>query len=237
MDKFRGIVTDAGSICYKLHLDQAHQLAMRILGSLGKGGTLSYRELGPRLEDLRILIENESRSALCLTSYGGVEIYYDQERLFGDAVYKAFPSARIDIQEAGNCIAFDVDTAAVFFLMRAVEWALRAFAVHLGFRQLKTHKKTGKIKLIPVEFAEWERILSEAQDRVDKKIDKMKRGKAKQAAQQFYYPILQDIQGIRDAWRNHVAHVRSSYDREGALAICSHVERLMKTLSTKVAEA
>jgi hypothetical protein len=55
--------------------------------------------------------------------------YAEVDQLFGSQVYAAFPSARRDIREAGNCLAVDAGTAAVFHLMRAAEVALRALAV------------------------------------------------------------------------------------------------------------
>ena len=136
--------------------------------------------------------------------------YYEQKTLFGQPVDQAFPSARFDIREAGNCLATDSATAAVFHLMRAVEWALHAFCVHLGFTKLRTrNRKTGKVTYRLVEYSEWETILNQLQDRVDNKIAKIRRGAKKQSEQEFYYPALQDLRGIRDAWRNHTMHTRS----------------------------
>ncbi|MGA7383217.1 MAG: hypothetical protein WBW81_00495, partial [Methylocella sp.] len=54
--------------------------------------------------------------------------YIDQEALFGPIVLRSFPSAKLDIREAGNCLAAECGTAAVFHLMRAAEFSLRALA-------------------------------------------------------------------------------------------------------------
>jgi len=40
--------------------------------------------------------------------------YFEQERLFGDEVYKKFKSARQEIRDAGNCLAVSLPTASVF---------------------------------------------------------------------------------------------------------------------------
>jgi hypothetical protein len=40
--------------------------------------------------------------------------YYEQEKLFGEAVFDAFESAHEDITDAGTCYALDRNTAAVF---------------------------------------------------------------------------------------------------------------------------
>ena len=159
----------------------------------------------------------------------------DNPHLLGAATLKAFPSAKDDIVEAGNCLAADCNTAAVFHLMRVVEWGLRAFAVHLGVKQLKK-SRAKKRATVPVAYSEWEKILDELQDRVDLRIAGMRRGTRKQADQEFFYPILQDIRGIRDAWRNHVMHTRRVYEPRDADAIFSHVHRLMTTLASRISE-
>jgi hypothetical protein len=161
--------------------------------------------------------------------------YVDHAHLLGDKVAKAFYSAIPDIREVGNCLAADCNTAAVFHMMRVVEWGLRSLCVSLGFRRLKAKfKKTGTVSYIPIEYSEWEKILNQLQERVDAKIAKVKRGLLKQQYQEFYYPILQDIRGIRDAWRNHVMHTRREYTAKDADGILEHVRRLMNTLATQV---
>ena len=51
------------------------------------------------------------------------ESYVDNGKLLGDQVSKAFPSASAELREAGNCLAVECHTAAVFHLMRAVSTA------------------------------------------------------------------------------------------------------------------
>jgi hypothetical protein len=150
-------------------------------------------------------------------------------------VQNQFPSAKDDIRDAVECYALDKNTAAVFHAMRVVEWGLRALCISLGFRRLKrTFKKSGgAVSYIPIEYSEWENILNQLQNRIDAKLNKIKRGSIKQARQEFYYPVLQDIRGIRDAWRNHVMHTRQQYEPTDVDAILEHVKRLMTTLATK----
>jgi hypothetical protein len=148
-----------------------------------------------------------------------------------------FPSAKPDIRAAVECYALDCNTAAVFHAMRVVEWGLRALCVSLGFRKLRQKfKKSGSISYIPIEYSEWDTILNQLQPRIDAKINKIKRGPLKQQQQEFYYPIVQDIRAIRDAWRNHVMHTRQDYEPKDADAILGHVKRLMNTLAIRVRE-
>src|SRR5436309_10023407 len=66
--------------------------------------------------------------------------YFEKDALFGGEVSQAFPSAWEDIRDAGNCIAADLHTAAVFHLMRVGELGMRALARHLRVKVQKTRK-------------------------------------------------------------------------------------------------
>ena len=135
---------------------------------------------------------------------------------------KAFPNSLTDMRQAGNCIALGLDTAAVFHLMRVVEWGLRALCKNL---------KVSEIKKGPIEYATWDAILEKLPDVVDAKLRVMSRGPKKQKAQEFYHPTLKEINGFKDAWRNHVMHVRREYMSKDAEAISAHVDRFMNLLA------
>ncbi len=70
--------------------------------------------------------------------------YFENKNLFDSKVSKAFRNASADIVEAGNCLAVGLDTAAVFHLMRVVEWGLRAFATDLGLLEISVGHKDNK---------------------------------------------------------------------------------------------
>jgi|SRR5665213_488201 len=161
--------------------------------------------------------------------------FLDNPAYLGKGVLAAFPSAEPDIRESGNCLAAECNTAAVFHLMRVVEWGLRTLCSNVGLVRLKKRKGT-KTRYTPIPYSQWEDILNQLPDKVDAKLKKLPRGKSKQEAQEFYLPILQDIRAIRDAWRNHVMHTRAEYSHEDADAILAHVKRTMRMLATGVSE-
>jgi hypothetical protein len=162
--------------------------------------------------------------------------HIDNPLLFGEAVANAFQSARDDIAEAGNCMATGCNTAAVFHLMRVVEWGLRALCVDLGVLRIRRSRKPGQKKYVSIEYAQWERMLDEVHDRVERKINKLAPGKKKQELQEFYYPLLRDLRGFKDAFRNHVMHSRKAYTEKTAGDVFDHVKRFMSQLATKVSE-
>ncbi len=151
-----------------------------------------------------------------------VSKYFEAEDLYGAKVSKAFPNALTDINDAGNCIALGLGTAAVFHLMRVVEWGLRALCRNL---------KVTEIKEKPIAYATWDDVIKKLPEVVETKINGMSRGPKKQKAQEFYFPALKELTGFKDAWRNHVMHVRREYTVKDAEAVSSHVDSFMNLLA------
>jgi hypothetical protein len=58
--------------------------------------------------------------------------YFEHPQLFGQDVNRHFPSAKFDIREAGSCLALGRNTACVYHLARAAQFALRCLCRHLG---------------------------------------------------------------------------------------------------------
>ena len=155
--------------------------------------------------------------------------HFNNKDLIGKEAYEAFPEAREDIVEAGNAISVGLDTAAVFHFMRVVEWGLRALARDVGLNEVVADKKSGKI--VPLEWAQWEKILNQMHGKIEEKIRLIARGPDRQRAQEFYYQAEKEIDGFKDAWRNHVMHCRRIYSSSDSLAVLSHVQRFMKSLA------
>jgi hypothetical protein len=162
--------------------------------------------------------------------------YVNNYDLLGEKVSKAFPSAKEEFYHAGNCLATDNGTGTVFHLMRAVERALRALCVHLRILRIIKRRKSGKKKFVPIEYAQWDKHMEAIQEKVDKKIGRMAAGEKKQIEQEFYYPLLGDLKGFKDAFRNHVMHTRATYTTVKAEEVLYHVKRFMVRLSERVSE-
>lgn len=158
--------------------------------------------------------------------------YFEQDRLFGDAVHLQFPSARFDLKEAGNALSVELYTACVFHLMRVAELGMRALAYDRRITKLPRKKDA------PVDMGTWEEIIKELEEQADKIANwPNKKGKIKVQAQEFYNSLNAEFRGFKDAWRNHIAHKRRNYTREDAISVLSHVKRLMCLLSTRISES
>jgi hypothetical protein len=217
--------------CEETNLDCSIQLLNQINSLILMVPT--YSALKTALFSIELAIPESLRSRKFIWIDRNFTNYIDNEKLLGDETFNEFPEARSDIRDAGNCLAVDCYTAAVFHLMRIVEWGLRAFCLNLGFKKVAYNKKSGKTKFIPIEYAEWERILNQLPEAIEKKISKIPRGTKRQNLQEYYYGTYQDIKAIKEAWRNHVMHARREYNREEAMGIFNHIENLMERISNQ----
>jgi hypothetical protein len=152
--------------------------------------------------------------------------YVNNETLFGDAVHKAFPSARPDIREAGNCIATDCGTAAIFHLMRVAEYGLRALAHD---RRIVIPKKR------PIELATWDSIIKELET-AEQAIQQYPQTLAREKQFEFYHGANMEVKRFKNVFRNRVMHTREDYDQKQALSAHKHVGDFMTILASKISE-
>lgn len=143
--------------------------------------------------------------------------YHDQSALFGDDVFKAFPSANEDIAEAGTCLALDRGTATVMHLQRVLEVGLSALAAALSIKKQN----------------DWGRYLREIDDELNRR---MKSSGARTADEQFYAEAATTIDAMRRAWRNPTMHPEKTYSPERAEEILQSVRSFMRHLATKLHE-
>ena len=153
--------------------------------------------------------------------------FFERDELFGEAVNDAFPSARANIKDAGNSLAADLPTAAVYHLMCVIELGLRALA-----RKLKVHSVKAKI---PIELGTWEQVITALESKI-KTVGGTARSNKKQKDMDFYNGLLMEFRSIKDCWRNKVMHTRVDYDQHQALRAFDHVRGFMQRLAERVSE-
>lgn len=153
--------------------------------------------------------------------------FIDSERLFGNEVGQSYPSASTDIREAGKCIAVGCCTAAVFHLMRAAEFGLRALA----------KDRAVSFSDRPLDEKEWGQILTNLESKVSDmrtaSRSNWKDGAIRDKQIRSYAETVQELRGFNDAWRRHVSHAdaRAFYDPNTALGVLGHVRALMQRLA------
>ncbi len=140
---------------------------------------------------------------------------------FDDEVYKAFPSARFDIDEAAKCLALDRSTACVLHLMRTLEAGLNALAKELH---------------IPFEHKCWEEVLNKVPKRVAELNEEKIKPDGWKETRQFYAEAGAHLDLVRFAFRNWAMHLHETYDIPTARALFEHTKAFMRHLATKLSE-
>jgi hypothetical protein len=215
-------------LCDELKFTHTAQTIIPIVRYLNdKNSRINISSLDANLRSVKDAISRDCFKLTFVQVVSSLTDYLNKDSLFGDAVKDCFPSASEDIKNAGNCLAVELPTAAVFHLMCVVEWGLRAFAIDLGLIEVLIGRKNNKTK--PIEYAQWEQILNQLSDKIKVKIESIADWSQKQHAQEFYYTAKEEFEAFRHAWRIHVMHAHRSYGLEDAIAVslCANISETL----------
>jgi hypothetical protein len=148
--------------------------------------------------------------------------FFENENLFGAGVSDAFPSARADIKNAGNCMAAELHDAAVFHIMRVVEYGLRALANHLQI----------PVSGDELEYEGWNTVINQIYKKV-KDLTESAQGTKKEKAKkrEFYSGIMGEFSGFKDEWRNSIMHTRGKHNEDEARNVYKRVSDFMYRLA------
>lgn len=171
------------------------------------------------ITQLRDLVHHDlERWSFLPMSPASAAYFEPKEPLFGDDVLAQFPGVWQDIEEAGKCLALSRWTASVFHLMRVLEHGLPWMANRAGITE-------------DLSYENWHNIIERIQSRIAD-IGTWSKGPVKQEALRAYSDTATEFAYFKDAWRNHVAHKRLSFDEAGAKRVFSHVKAFMQQLAT-----
>lgn len=168
------------------------------------------------------LIAELSSQLMFIVPYPDDALFINTGPAFGDEVYKAFPSARFDIDEASKCLALDRSTACVIHLMRGLESGMNILA-----RRLR----------IPFTFANWEGVLNKIPARIHEIERARKKPKGWRESRQFYAEAGAHLDLVKDAFRNWAMHIHRTYDPVTAKELFQHSKAFMRHLATQLSES
>src|SRR5271166_133920 len=168
------------------------------------------------IEKFDYALETELSKIIFFSVSGDDASLFQVEKPFGDRVYDAFPSTRLDVTEAAKCFALDRSTACVFHCMRVLESALRILA---------------KDVKVVFDIQTWQTVIEQIENAIRAEGKALPSGTTKterlhrlsEAAKEFVY--------FKDGWRNHVSHNRSPYDPAQAASAFNHTKDFMRSLS------
>jgi hypothetical protein len=205
--------------CDKVGLRLSVILADRLANQLPKNPTYGY--LKTAIPELDQRIEDELASVLFLHVPSSKSEYYTNSELFSAEVANRFPSAIVDIEEAGKCYAVSRHTACVFHLMRVMEIGLRSVAKSLGIPDTN---------ILP----SWQSII----DKINKEINGPNAAKSPdwKRLEPFYKGVSAQLFAVKVAWRNPAMHVESTYNEEVAGEIFNAVRGFMRHIATELSE-
>jgi len=206
-------------------LRASDQRLVLFCGLLGDSCGIQHATLIAEIRGLQTTIRNELSERKFTFIPTGKARFCEGNCLFGETVNDAFPSARAEIMDAGNCIAAELDTAAVFHLMRVAEIGLRGLAKKLQVAKVR--------KGDPIESGTWADIIQALENKVKGSFPKTKEG---QEESDFYKEVFIEYRAFKDFWRNKVMHARADYDEHAALSAFHHVRAFMQRLATRVSE-
>jgi hypothetical protein len=127
--------------------------------------------------------------------------------------------------ESGRCYAKQQPTACVFHSMRVAEFGLRALA-----RKANVSLISKKGKRCPIEFADWQKVLTGIENKIVAARLKPA-GPKKNAEIMFLSDAASHCTHLRDIYRNEISHTRKRYNMAEAFAAYSRVADFMKLLS------
>jgi len=208
-EKINGQLYELERVCQSADLKLSLLAVRRIVVLLNGTEPMRFSALEPLLHDLfhRVLDEMESARFFAVPERALLD--FKEADGFGFEVARAFPSAKLDIQESISCYILGRYTASVFHLMRVLEISLKAFGDWLGVPLSKSHT--------------WGEIINAIE----------KSGKTgKQTAEIIFHLI-----NIKNAWRNPTMHVERTYDEELARDLLRETKRFTSQLATLLLKA
>lgn len=221
---FRANLVQAARLTASHGLGDANRIVMRALKVSTKDVSLS-RLTGEAMHVHDAILDDLSELQ-CVYVKPDLAKYFDQERLFGDDVWE-IREARYDIREAGNCIAIESGTAAVFHLMRVAEHGLRKIAKRVDV------KLSDKGKPQPIEFGDWNEVINGVKKQIAA-ARQLSRGPDKEKRLNFYSDASDQCEYMKDIWRNTISHARGKYNTQEALGVFQRVEHFMQRLASEM---
>ena len=148
----------------------------------------------------------------------------EPETWWGMQMFTAFPSAKRDAAEACRCYATGCNTACVFHCMGVLQAGLYAMAM-----DLKVPFKHS------IQLEEWQGVIAGIETKIEP-LRHMPKSDSRDEMLTFFSECAAQFRYFKDAWRNHVAHMRRDYGSHEALQTLESVRDFMKALSTRLHE-
>ena len=191
---------------------------LSVVRTKSKTATIKSDELLNEMGDIESRFDDEIRSLRFFYLPTDRLQYFSKTDLFGEEFKSLWPTANVEISEAGNCFALARFTACAFHLMRSLEVVLKVL-----FRELKLPPLT------TAEARNWNGILREIRDKLE--ADKTIPDHA------FYDGAYAFLAAAKNPMRNATMHVDAVYDESSARSLFDAIGAFMRHVATKLKES
>lgn len=148
---------------------------------------------------------------------------YRQPTLRFPKTIEAFPDTAKDIVAAQQCYVLGQDTACVFHCMGILQYGLYSLAATLSVEFPWS-----------IQLENWQNVIEGIESKIKGKQKTLRKGDEKDAQLSFYSALAARFTYFKDAWRNHVCHMREQYDHDQAYTTLLHVKDFMEHLSSRL---
>jgi hypothetical protein len=219
VDEMRDVSSTLDFAAQELKLatfDELSEKAQRHTISLSFPSRNNPQSVATTLQELRLDIDRELQRRKFVVIQADRSDLAEREQLFGDEVYDRFESARFDIRNAGNCLAVEDGTGAVFHLARVAEYGLRALA----------YDRTVEVPKTPLDLATCGQIIQQLEV-VEQKIQGYPRSLGREAQFEFYHNAMMELKTFQECRPGpHDAYSRSLRPRRSPLVLWGTFARL-----------
>jgi hypothetical protein len=216
LDDLSTVLIQLRAECVKLDLAHTPDLISHVESEVHrKGKDYSCEDMANHLETLASTFATELRKELFFRIAEERRKYIEKDDLLGSQVNAAFPSCVTEITNAGNCYALEQNEACVFHLMRILERSLGVLASKFS---------------VPFEHDKWHNIIEQLEAKI-RKMDAGTFGPDWKDKQKFYARAANQFMFFKDAWRNHVMHVRDVFDEGKTRSVFNSVKGFMQALA------
>lgn len=215
-------LVEVAARCKLLELPVSEKTANYWNDRFAKADVATYLEGRCGIEEIERVIKNElSDMPLFFMSKERMSEHdkmFEEVKLLYD---RPWPIALTNLDSARFCYVYEEFTASVFHSMRAVEKILTTVADSL----------TG----VDLSREQWQTLIERIESEI-KKLDALSKGADREKKQTFCSEIAMQFRYIKNAWRNHVMHGRTTYKEKEAREIWWHVKRMVEQCCEEMPE-
>jgi hypothetical protein len=188
-----------------LSLVSAEKLRIQLF----ENNELTTNDFVSRVEELSSRLSDElGNKLLVVISTQSLRYLKVNKPPYDESMIKEFPEIEVELIEATTCLAYEVPTAAVFHLMRAMEIAVRNLGTLLGISNIEIS---------------WGKLLSSIESEIKKMPDGTKKDNWSENKSLLYH--------VKQAWRNTTMHPKKSYSLIESTQIYDAVQSYLNNLA------